>query len=74
MILRSPTGTVFYSEFHADSEYAIYFKKYLGQKNGLTATYHFVAIGGGGSFADRHTPLARFCLEWRIYRKFMTLY
>jgi len=54
MALRSPTGaqwtvkneshlckkknTLFYSEFHADSEYVILFKKYGGRKNGLTAT------------------------------------
>jgi hypothetical protein len=54
MILRSPTGaqwtvknesrfstakiTSFYSEFNTDSEYVILFKKFFGQKNGLTAT------------------------------------
>jgi hypothetical protein len=32
------TNTAFYSEFNADSEYVILFKKYRGQKNGLTAT------------------------------------
>jgi hypothetical protein len=30
--------TSFYSEFDADSEYVILFKKFFGQKNGLTAT------------------------------------
>jgi hypothetical protein len=54
MILRFPPGaqstvknenhfsiaksTSFYSEFDADSEYVILFKKCFGQKNGLTAT------------------------------------
>ncbi len=57
MALRSPTGaqwtvkneshlckkknTLFYSEFHADSEYVILFKNYRGRKNGLTATCPF---------------------------------
>jgi hypothetical protein len=57
MALRSPTGaqwtvkneshlckkknTLFYSEFHADSEYVILFKKYWERKNGLTATCPF---------------------------------
>jgi len=31
-------NTSFYSEFNADSEYLILFKKYHRQKNGLTAT------------------------------------
>jgi len=31
-------NTSFYSEFNADSEYVTFFKKYFGQKNGLTAT------------------------------------
>jgi len=30
-------STSFYSEFNADSEYVIRFKKYFGQKSGLTA-------------------------------------
>jgi hypothetical protein len=57
MILRFPPGaqstvknenhfsiaksTSFYSEFDADSEYVILFKKCFGQKNGLTATCPF---------------------------------
>jgi hypothetical protein len=60
MILRSPPGahstvknenhfsiaksTSFYSEFDADSEYVILFKKIFGQKNGLTATCPFKLI------------------------------
>jgi len=62
MILRSPPAahstvknenhfsiaksTSFYSEFDADSEYVILFKKFFGQKNGLTATCPFGDING----------------------------
>ena len=31
-------STSFYSEFNADSEYVILFKKYFGRKNGLIVT------------------------------------
>jgi hypothetical protein len=57
MVLRSSTGaqwtvknenpfstakiTSFYSEFNADSAYVILFKKYCGQKSGLTAHLSF---------------------------------
>ena len=36
--LSTPKSTSFYSEFNADSEYEVLFKKYCGQKSGLTAT------------------------------------
>jgi hypothetical protein len=37
-------STPFYSEFNADWEYVILFKKYRGQKSGLTATCPFYQI------------------------------
>jgi hypothetical protein len=37
-------NTSFYSEFNADTDYVILFKKYRGQKNGLTATCPFSKV------------------------------
>jgi hypothetical protein len=37
-------STSFYSEFDADSEYVILFKKFFVQKNGLTATCPFTVF------------------------------
>jgi len=40
-------STSFYSEFNADSEYVIRFKKYFGQKSGLNATCPFLDQDNG---------------------------